>query len=84
MLVVSAVRGEFEVGVSKVGETRDHLQIGYTMNVKQVVVAVNKMDKAKYKEVRLFIHLLIQSFFGENQKLKMCETWDRYIIGFVR
>ncbi|XP_053322213.1 elongation factor 1-alpha [Spea bombifrons] len=44
LLVVSAASGEFEAGVSRNGQTREHALLAYTMGVKQLVVCVNKMD----------------------------------------
>lgn len=42
LLVVDAVN--FEAGVSRDGQTREHALLAYTLGVKQMVVAVNKMD----------------------------------------
>ncbi|XP_018413802.1 PREDICTED: elongation factor 1-alpha [Nanorana parkeri] len=44
VLVVSAATGEFEAGVSRKGQTREHALLAYTMGVKQLIVCVNKMD----------------------------------------
>lgn len=44
LLVVSAAKGEFEAGVSRSGQTREHALLAYTLGVKQVIVCVNKMD----------------------------------------
>lgn len=44
MLVVAAGTGEFEAGISKNGQTREHALLAYTLGVKQLIVAVNKMD----------------------------------------
>jgi len=52
ILVVAAGTGEFEAGISKDGQTREHALLAYTLGVKQLVVAVNKMDTAKYSEER--------------------------------
>src|SRR5574343_336372 len=37
-------QGEFEAGISKEGQTREHALLAFTMGVKQMIVAVNKMD----------------------------------------
>jgi len=42
--VVSAAKGEYEAGVSRSGQTREHGLLAYTLGVKQVMVCVNKMD----------------------------------------
>lgn len=44
LLVVSAAKGEFEAGISRNGQTREHVLLAYTLGVKQLVVCVNKMD----------------------------------------
>ncbi|UJR18532.1 hypothetical protein I4U23_005438 [Adineta vaga] len=47
VLVVSASVGEFEAGISKEGQTREHALLAYTLGVKQMIVIVNKMDSTK-------------------------------------
>jgi elongation factor 1-alpha len=44
VLVIAAGKGEFEAGISKEGQTREHALLAFTMGVRQMVVAVNKMD----------------------------------------
>jgi elongation factor 1-alpha len=44
-LVVAAPTGEFEAGISKNGQTREHALLAYTLGVQQLIVAVNKMDE---------------------------------------
>lgn len=50
--------GEFEAGISKNGQTREHALLAYTLGVKQLIVGVNKMDsteptfsQARYEEI---------------------------------
>jgi elongation factor 1-alpha len=59
MLVVSSGRGEFETGISDTGQTREHALLAFTLGVKQMIVAVNKMDgdtvnysQDRYKEIK--------------------------------
>lgn len=52
MLVVPAATGEFEAGISKEGQTREHALLAFTLGVKQMIVAVNKMDTCEYNETR--------------------------------
>ncbi|CAH8834776.1 unnamed protein product [Trichobilharzia szidati] len=54
ILIVAAGVGEFEAGISKNGKAREHALLAYTLGVKQLVVAVNKMDstEAPYSEAR--------------------------------
>ncbi|CAF4309044.1 unnamed protein product [Rotaria socialis] len=47
VLVVSASVGEFEAGISKNGQTREHALLAYTLGLKQMIVAINKMDMTK-------------------------------------
>lgn len=42
--MVSAAKGEYEAGVSRSGQTREHALLAYTLGVKQMIVCVNKMD----------------------------------------
>jgi len=54
VLIVAAGVGEFEAGISKNGQTREHALLAFTLGVKQLIVAVNKMDSTepKYSEKR--------------------------------
>jgi elongation factor 1-alpha len=54
VLVVAGGVGEFEAGISKNGQTREHALLAYTLGVKQMIVAVNKMDSTEppYSEAR--------------------------------
>jgi elongation factor 1-alpha len=45
LLVVPAAQGEFEAGISKNGQTREHALLAFTLGVKQMIVLVNKMDE---------------------------------------
>ncbi len=44
LLVVSAKTGEFEAGMSREGQTMEHIILARTMGINQMVVAVTKMD----------------------------------------
>jgi len=52
LLVISAVTGEFEAGISKEGSTREHALLAFTLGVKQIIVGINKMDRVEYSEER--------------------------------
>ena len=52
ILIIGAGTGEFEAGISKDGQTREHALLAYTLGVKQLIVAINKMDTAKWAEER--------------------------------
>uniref|UniRef100_A0A2I3HXZ6 Tr-type G domain-containing protein n=1 Tax=Nomascus leucogenys TaxID=61853 RepID=A0A2I3HXZ6_NOMLE len=47
VLIVVAGVGEFETGISKNGQTREHALLAYTLGVKQLIVGVNKMDSTE-------------------------------------
>jgi elongation factor 1-alpha len=44
ILVIASGTGEFEAGIAKTGQTREHALLAYTLGVKQMIVVVNKMD----------------------------------------
>ena len=59
ILVIASPTGEFEAGISKNGQTREHALLSYTLGVKQMIVATNKMDsttppysKDRYEEIK--------------------------------
>jgi elongation factor 1-alpha len=59
VLVIASGTGEFEAGIAKNGQTREHALLAYTLGVKQMIVAVNKMDdksvnwsEARYNEIK--------------------------------
>ncbi|XP_039253588.2 elongation factor 1-alpha 1-like [Styela clava] len=54
VLIVASGVGEFEAGISKNGQTREHALLAYTLGVKQMIVAVNKIDSTEppYSEAR--------------------------------
>merc|ERR1712093_772459 len=58
VLIVAAGTGEFEAGISKNGQTREHALLANTLGVKQMIIGVNKMDsteppysKARFDEI---------------------------------
>jgi len=59
ILVVASGVGEFEAGISKEGQTREHALLAFTLGVKQMIVCINKMDdgsvmygQARYTEIQ--------------------------------
>jgi elongation factor 1-alpha len=59
VLVIDSSQGGFEAGISKDGQTREHALLAYTLGVKQMIVACNKMDdktvgydEGRYKEIK--------------------------------
>jgi len=59
ILVVSAKRGEYEVGIAPGGQTREHAYLAFLLGIKQIVALINKMDdstvnwsKERFEEVK--------------------------------
>jgi elongation factor 1-alpha len=59
VLFVSAKRGEFEAGIGPGGQTREHGFLAFTLGVRQLAVAINKMDdptvdwsQERYEEIK--------------------------------
>lgn len=54
VLMISSQGGEFEAGISKEGQTKEHALLAYTLGVKEMIVAINKMDhpSTNYSEER--------------------------------
>jgi len=54
VLIVASSTGEFEAGISKNGQTREHALLAFTLGVKQLIVGVNKIDNTEppYSETR--------------------------------
>ena len=68
LLVSSARKGEFEVGIEAGGQTREHAFLLRTLGVNQVVVAINKMDdpsvnwsQERYEECRKQLEYLLRT-----------------------
>jgi elongation factor 1-alpha len=67
VLFVSAKRGEFEAGIGPGGQTREHAFLAFTLGVRQLVVAVNKMDdpsvnwsQERYDEIKKEISRMLR------------------------
>jgi len=59
ILMIASPQGEFEAGISKEGQTREHALLAFTLGVKQMIVCMNKMDEktvnfseARYDEIK--------------------------------
>jgi len=59
ILCVASPPGEFEAGISKNGQTREHALLAFTLGVKQMIVMINKMDdknvswsQARFDEIK--------------------------------
>jgi len=63
VLIVAAGTGEFEAGISKNGQTREHALLAFTLGVKQMIIGVNKMDattppysQTRFEEIKKEVH----------------------------
>lgn len=68
ILVVSAKKGETEVGIGPGGQSREHAFLLRTLGVNQIVVAINKMDDSlvnwsqqRYDEVKADVEKLLKT-----------------------
>merc|ERR1712100_739956 len=59
ILIIASGTGEFEAGISKDGQTREHALLAFTLGVRQLIVAINKMDtteppfsKERFEEIK--------------------------------
>ena len=75
VLIVAAGTGEFEAGISKNGQTREHALLAFTLGVKQLIIGVNKMDsteppysEARFKEISKEVEAYIKKI-GYNPKV---------------
>jgi len=59
ILVIAGAAGEFEGGYAKEGQTREHALLAFTLGIRQMIVAINKMDdksvnfsEARFNEIQ--------------------------------
>jgi elongation factor 1-alpha len=59
ILMIATPQGEFEAGISKDGQTREHALLAFTLGVRQMIVCTNKMDEKtvewsqeRYEEIK--------------------------------
>jgi len=81
VLFVSAKRGEFEAGIGPGGQTREHGFLAFTLGVRQLVVAVNKMDDAsvnwseeRYNEVKNEVTRMLKMVGYKTDKIPFVPT----------
>lgn len=81
VLFVSAKKGEFEAGIGPGGQTREHSFLAFTLGVKQMTVAVNKMDdptvnwgQERYEEVRNEISSMLKMVGFNVDKIEFVPT----------
>ncbi len=76
ILISSAKKGEFEVGVEAGGQTREHAFLLKTLGVNQIVVGINKMDdptvnysQTRYEECRKQLEHLLKTVGFDASKI---------------
>jgi elongation factor 1-alpha len=76
LLVVASPAGEFEAGIAKNGQTREHALLAYTLGVKQMIVGVNKMDEktvnfaeSRYNEIKDNVSLYLKKVGYDPSKI---------------
>jgi len=81
VLVVSAKRGEFEAGIGPGGQTREHAFLAFTLGIRQLVVAINKMDDAsvnwsqeRYEEIKNEINRTLKMAGFKTEKFAFVPT----------
>jgi len=45
ILMIASPAGEFEAGISKEGQTREHALLSFTLGIRQMIVCLNKQDE---------------------------------------
>lgn len=81
ILVVSGKKGEFEVAVGPGGQAREHAYLARTLGVRQLLVAINKMDdqtvkyeEERYKECRKELEGLLKTVGYDVSKIHFIPT----------
>eukprot|EP01116_Phalansterium_solitarium_P011352 TRINITY_DN26_c0_g1_i2.p2 TRINITY_DN26_c0_g1~~TRINITY_DN26_c0_g1_i2.p2 ORF type:complete len:350 (+),score=121.93 TRINITY_DN26_c0_g1_i2:429-1478(+) len=76
VLVIASGTGEFEAGISKTGQTREHALLAFTLGVKQLIVVINKMDdksvnwgEGRYNEIKTEVSSFIKKIGYDPEKV---------------
>jgi len=76
VLVIASGTGEFEAGIAKNGQTREHALLAYTLGVKQMIVAINKMDdksvnysQARFNEIQTEVSQFLKKIGYNPEKI---------------
>ena len=81
VLFCSAKKGEFEAGIGPGGQTREHAFLAFTLGVRQIVVAINKMDdntvswnEERYTEIKNEVTRMLRMTGFKVDKVKFIPT----------
>src|SRR5713101_3026227 len=81
ILVISGKKGEFEVAIGPGGQAREHAYLARTLGVRQLLVAINKMDdqtvkfeEERYKECRKELEGLLKTVGYDVSKINFIPT----------
>jgi len=81
VLFCSARRGEFEAGIGPGGQTREHAFLAFTLGVRQIAVAVNKMDdvsvnwsQERYNEIKNEVSRMLKMVGYKVEKIPFVPT----------
>lgn len=81
VLFCSAKKGEFEAGIGPGGQTREHAFLAFTLGVRQIVVAINKMDdntvswkEERYTEIKNEVTRMLKMTGFKVDKVKFIPT----------
>jgi len=81
VLFCSAKKGEFEAGIGPGGQTREHAFLAFTLGVRQIVVAINKMDdntvnwdQERYTEIKNEVTRMLRMVGFKVDKVKFIPT----------
>merc|ERR1719273_1421746 len=95
VLIIAAGTGEFEAGISKNGQTREHALLAYTLGVKQLIVGVNKMDsteppysKDRFEEIQKEVSGFIKKGWIQSSCSCFCTNlwmaWGQHVGNFYQ
>jgi len=78
ILVIASGTGEFEAGIAKNGQTREHALLAFTLGVKQMICCINKMDdksvnysESRYTEIKNEVSTFVKKIGYTPAKIPM-------------
>lgn len=83
--MIASPQSEFEAGISKDGQTREHVLLSYTLGVRQIIVCLNKMDEKsvnyseeRYQEIKKEVSIFLKKvgYKPENVNFIPISGWN--------